>query len=49
MSKKDKEGNTIKGKTLIRDTKDSLIRAEDKLVVSVGMKILLLWKLEMQF
>jgi mannose-1-phosphate guanylyltransferase len=38
ISKKDKEGNSIKGKTLIRDTKDSLIRAEDKLVVGIGLE-----------
>ena len=38
MSKKDKAGNSIKGKTLINSTKDSLIRSEDKLIVSCGLE-----------
>ncbi len=37
MSEKDKEGNSIKGNVIIKETKDSLIRSEDKLVVSLGL------------
>ncbi len=38
ISKKNKEGNYLKGRTLIRDTKNTLIRSEDKLVVGVGLE-----------
>ena len=38
MSKKDKEGNAIQGKAFTKDTRDSLIRSEDKLVVSIGLE-----------
>ena len=37
MSEKDKEGNSIKGNVIIKETKDSFIRSEDKLVVSLGL------------
>ena len=37
-SKKDDEGNFTNGRTLTKDTKDSFIRSEDKLVVSIGLK-----------
>ncbi len=36
--KKDKEGNSFKGKILAEATKDSLIRCEDKLVVGLGLE-----------
>lgn len=35
---KDKEGNSLKGKILTKATKDSLIRSEDKFVVSLGLE-----------
>ena len=38
ISKKDKEGNFIKGRSLLQTTKNSLIRSEDKLVVSIGLE-----------
>ena len=38
MSKKNLEGNFINGKALAKDTKDSLIISEDKLVVSIGLE-----------
>ena len=38
MSEKDKAGNSIKGKTLINSTRNSLIRSEDKLIVSCGLE-----------
>jgi len=38
MSKKDPSGNSIKGRVLVQDTKDSLIRSEDKLVVGIGLE-----------
>ena len=37
ISKKDNEGNATKGKVLVKDTKNSLIRSEEKLVVSIGL------------
>ncbi|MCR8538783.1 MAG: mannose-1-phosphate guanylyltransferase/mannose-6-phosphate isomerase [Prochlorococcus marinus CUG1439] len=37
ISRKDSEGNAIKGKVLVKDTKNSLIRSEEKLVVSIGL------------
>ena len=38
MSKKDPSCNSINGKVLVQDTKDSLIRSEDKLVVGIGLE-----------
>jgi len=38
ISAKTKEGNYLKGKTLIKDTKNTLIRSEDKFVVGVGLE-----------
>ena len=35
--KKDPKGNATKGKILTKDTKNSLIRSEEKLVVSIGL------------
>ena len=37
ISKKDSKGNALKGKVLVKDTKNSLIRSEEKLVVSIGL------------
>ncbi len=37
ISQKDHEENAIKGKVLVKDTKNSLIRSEEKLVVSIGL------------
>ncbi len=36
-SEKDLNGNSIKGKALIFDTKNSYLRSEDRLIVSVGL------------
>ena len=38
MSKKDQNGNYLKGKVLAKETKESLIRSEEKLVVSIGLE-----------
>ena len=38
ISKKDKEGNSLKGRTLIKATKNTLIRCEDKFVVGIGLE-----------
>ena len=38
MSKKDKDGNSFNGKVLAQKTNESMIRSEDKLVVSIGLK-----------
>ena len=38
LSKKDMQGNCLHGKVLIHETQDSLIRSEDKLVVSIGLE-----------
>ena len=38
ISKKDKEGNSLKGRTLIKATKNSLIRSDDKFVVGIGLE-----------
>ena len=38
ISKKDKEGNSLKGRTFIKSTKNTLIRSEDKLVVGIGLE-----------
>ena len=38
ISKKDIKGNSTHGRVLIKDTKDSFIRSEDKLVVSIGLE-----------
>ncbi len=37
ISKKDHVGNSLKGKVIVKDTKNSLIRSEEKLVVSIGL------------
>ncbi len=42
MSKKDQNGNSLTGKILVQDTKDSLIRSEDKLVVGIGLENLVI-------
>ncbi|KGG09061.1 Mannose-1-phosphate guanylyltransferase (GDP) [Prochlorococcus marinus str. SB] len=41
ISKKDQDGNCKKGRVLIQDTKDSLIRSEEKLIVSIGLENLI--------
>ena len=38
ISKKDTNGNSLNGRVLAQDTKGSLIRSEDKLVVGLGLK-----------
>ena len=38
MSKKDQNGNCIKGKVIAQDTKDSIIRSENRLVVGIGLE-----------
>jgi len=38
ISKKDKNGNSLSGKVLVKDTKESLIRSENKLVVTIGLE-----------
>ena len=38
ISKKDKNGNSLSGKILAKDTKESLIRSENKLVVTIGLE-----------
>ena len=38
MSKKDKDGNSFNGRVLAQETKESMIRSEDKLVVSIGLQ-----------
>ncbi len=38
ISEKDPDGNSLNGKVLVQDTKDSLIRSEDKLVVGIGLE-----------
>ena len=38
ISKKDGDGNSITGNILLKDTKNSLIRSEDKLSVVLGLK-----------
>jgi len=42
ISEKDPEGNVVNGDILLEDTKDSLIRSEDRLVVSIGLKNIIL-------
>jgi mannose-1-phosphate guanylyltransferase len=42
ITKKDINGNAIKGKVLVKETKESLIRSEDKLVVSIGLENIIL-------
>lgn len=37
-SKKDKKGNTVKGKVIIKDTENCYLRSEDRLVVGLGLK-----------
>ena len=38
ISKKDLNGNSLKGRVLSQNTKDSIIRSEDKLVVAIGLE-----------
>ena len=38
ISRKDLDGNSIKGNILVKETKRSLIRGEEKLIVSLGLK-----------
>ena len=42
ISKKNKDGNSIKGKVIIKETKSSLIRSEEKLIVGLGLKDLMI-------
>ena len=42
ISKKDVCGNSIKGNVLVRDTKNSFIRSEEKLLVSLGLSNILI-------
>ena len=42
ISKKDINGNSIQGNVLTKDTKKSLIRGEDKLLVSLGLSDILI-------
>ena len=42
ISKKDLDSNSIKGNVLVKDTKTSLIRGEDKLLVCLGLKNLMI-------
>ena len=41
-SNKDKDGNSVKGKTLIRDSKDCYLRSENRLIVGLGIKDLII-------
>ena len=38
ISEKDINGNTLNGRVLVQDTKDSIISSEDKLVVSIDLE-----------
>ena len=38
ISKKDKNGNSLSGNVLAKDTKESLIRSDNKLVVTIGLE-----------
>ena len=38
ISKKDLDGNALNGRVIAQDIKDSIIRSEDKLVVGIGLK-----------
>jgi len=42
ISKKDLNGNSVHGRALIKETNDSLIRSEDKLLVSIGLENIIL-------
>ncbi|RPG57644.1 MAG: mannose-1-phosphate guanylyltransferase/mannose-6-phosphate isomerase [Flavobacteriales bacterium TMED235] len=42
ISKLDINGNSLKGRLIAKDTKDSIIRCEDKLVVAVGLENLII-------
>ena len=42
ISKKDLDGNAIKGKVIVKETHTSLIRSEDKLLVCLGLKDLMI-------
>ena len=41
ISNKDQDGNSKKGRVLSMDTKDSLIKSEEKLIVSIGLENLI--------
>ena len=41
-SKKDKEGNAIKGKVLIEDSKNCYLRSEDRLIVGINLNELII-------
>ena len=38
ISEKDLNGNTLNGRVLVQDTSNSIIRSEDKLVVTIGLE-----------
>ena len=38
ISEKDLNGNSLNGRVLVQDSKNSLIRSEDKLVVGIGLE-----------
>ena len=42
ISEKDSKGNVIKGRVIEQDTEESFIRSEEKLVVTIGLKNLIL-------
>ncbi len=42
ISKKDLNGNSIKGKVIIKNSSNSLFRSEDKLIVGLGLKDLII-------
>ncbi len=42
ISEKDTKGNSIKGRVITKNTKESLIRSEEKLVVSIGLENIIL-------
>ena len=42
ISQKDKNGNVIKGNVLVKETEKSLLRSEEKLLVSLGIKDLMI-------
>ncbi len=42
ISKKDNNGNTIKGNVLVKETQASLLRSENKLLVCLGLKDLMI-------
>ncbi len=42
ISKQDINGNSLKGRLIAKDTKDSIVRCEDKLVVAIGLENLII-------